>query len=198
MKAKILLFFLTISFVSFAQFKPHIGMNWAQLSTEPQNFTEEGRAGFVIGAGFKFGEDFYLEPALQFSNLGTKLISKDDKDITHQSYVQTIRIPLMVGYDFMDKESAFNLRVFTGPSASVVMGVNTENSDAAAGIVPESKEHFASSIWGWNVGAGVDITIFYIELSYEIGMTDFYSDKSPQLQGTKNNAFYITAGINLF
>ena len=198
MKTKVLLILLSFSTISFAQFKPHIGMNWAQLSTEPQDFKKEGRAGFVIGAGFKFGEAFYFEPGLQFSNLGTKLINKDDNDISHQSYVNTIRIPAIIGYDFMEKESPLNLRAFSGPSASIVMGVNTENSQAAVGNAPDGKDHYANTIWGWNFGAGVDIWIIFVEVSYELGMSDFYSDKTPELQGTKNNAFFVTAGINLF
>lgn len=198
MKARLILPLLFISSMAIAQFKPHIGMNWAQLSSEPQDFTKEGRLGFVIGAGFKFGESWYVEPGVQFSNLGTKLINKDDNDITHQSYVQTIRVPVMAGYDLMDKESLLNLRLYTGPSASFVMGVNTENSAAPDGVLPEGKENYVNTIWGWNFGVGIDITFIYVELGYELGLTDFYSIKTPNTSGVKNNAFFITAGVNLF
>lgn len=198
MKTRLLIVLLSVSAMSFAQFKPHIGMNWSLLSSEPQDFTKEGRAGFVIGAGFKFGESFYFEPGVQYSNLGTTLINKADQNISNQSYVQTIRIPVMGGFDFMDSDSPFNLRVFTGPSLSLVMGVNTENSAAASSDTPDGKEHYANAIWGWNVGAGMDILFVYVEVSYELGMTDFYSTESPGFTGIKNNAVFITAGVNLF
>ena len=195
MKLRAILLFTLVSTFAFAQFKPHIGFNWAQLSTEPQDFTHEGRLGFVIGAGFKFGESFYLEPGIQFSNLGTKLISKDADDngdiIEHQSYVQTIRIPVMLGYDFMDKDDFLNLRVFTGPSASIVMGVTSEG-------LTTTTDDYASTIWGWNFGAGLDVWFVYLELGYEMGISDFYSTSKIDHQGTKNNAFYVTAGVNLF
>jgi len=197
MKLRAILLFTFISTLAFAQFKPHIGFNWSQLSTEPQDFTHEGRLGFVIGAGFKFGESFYLEPGIQLSYLGTKLISKDKDDngetIEHQSYVNTLRIPVMVGYDFMDKDDFLNLRVFTGPSASVVMGVTTEGA-----AVNVTKEDYASTIWGWNFGAGLDVWFVYLDIGFEMGISDFYSTDKIDHKGTKNNAFYVTAGVNLF
>ncbi|MCT4623513.1 MAG: PorT family protein [Schleiferiaceae bacterium] len=187
MKKGLLIALLIISTTAWSQIKPHIGVNWSQLSTEPQDFKQEGRAGMQLGVGWKFGEDFYFEPAVQWAFIGTKLVHSTEPSNDVESTVNIFRIPVMLGYDFMDKDAFFNFRLFTGPSAAFVLSTTGPNA--------LTKEDYASTIWGWDFGTGVDISFLYLELSYELGLTPVFANTSV-LGDAKNNAFLLTLGAN--
>ena len=60
-----------------------------------------------------------------------------------------------------------------------------------------TKEDYASTIWGWDLGAGIDVWFVYLELAYEAGLSPVFSDTDKHGNG-KNNAFLLTLGANLF
>ncbi len=185
----LLAFTLGILFSSQAQlsFKPHFGFNWSQLSTEPQDFKQEGRPGFQLGVGLRIGGQWYIEPAAQWAFISTDLVHANDASNDIESSVNLFRVPLMFGYDFMEKSNLVNVRLFTGPSAAFVLSTTGTNAP--------DKDAYASTIWGWDIGAGVDIWFVYLELSYEIGLSPVFDT---ELSDATNNAFIITLGANLF
>ena len=188
-----LVFFTTHAMAQFS-LKPHVGLNFSQLSDTPEQLKDEARVGFVAGVGFKIGARVYFEPSLQYAAFGTKLVSRDDQDVSHQSYVKTLRIPAVVGFHLFDEDSFINVRAFTGPSVAFVFAVDHESSTQLA----LDKEDYASSIWGWNFGLGADVWFLYLELGYELGLTNYYSTSVIDHKDAKNNVFTITIGADLF
>ena len=168
--------------------KPHLGFNISQLSTEPQDFTQEGRVGALLGVGVMIGSKFYVEPAVQWTSMGTEMIHKDDEDFNFDSQISLFRIPVMFGYNFMDQDAFFNLRLYTGPSASFVLSVDES-------LI--TKDQYSSMIWGWDIGVGMDVWILYLELGYEMGLSPVFDSELLDTDA-KNNAFLFTIGANLF
>lgn len=142
-----------------------------------------------FGVGVRIGDRLYVEPAVQWAFLNADLTSTEGASTTVESSVNLFRVPLMFGYDFMEKDNFLNIRAFTGPAANFVLSTDGPNS--------LSKDDYASAIWGWDIGAGVDIWFVYLELSYEIGISSVFSD-TDALGDAKNNAFLLTLGANLF
>ena len=181
-------FLFSIGTMAQITFKPHFGFNWSQLSSEPQDFSQEGRPGLQLGVGLRIGDRFYIEPAAQWAFIATDLVHTDDASNDIESSVNLFRIPVMFGYDFMEKDNFVNVRVFTGPSAAFVLSTSGTNAP--------DKDNYASTIWGWDVGAGVDIWFVYLELSYEFGLSSVFDAQG--YPDANNNAFIITLGANLF
>lgn len=62
------------------------------------------------------------------------------------------------------------------------------------------KDDFKSPVFGWNAGIGVDILVFFFDLNYQFGLSDVFENLSIQGiegQNSKNNIFYLSAGIRL-
>lgn len=181
--------FALISAQAQIRIKPHIGFNWSQLSSEPQDFTQEGRIGAMAGVGIQIGDKFYVEPAAQWALVSTDLVNSNSQNVSIENSVNLFRVPLMAGYRFLDRDAFFNIRVFTGPAANFVLSVNSTSDEV-------SKDDYKSMVWGWDAGVGVDVWFVYLELGYEFGLSPVFSDTN--FSNAKNNAFYVAIGANLF
>ena len=188
----IILFLSTNSFGQI-NLKPHIGANYTSLSSDPNDWLSEAKAGTVIGLGVQIGGRLYLEPGLQWTNATVKLVpnvSQLSGDV-EMNFVG-FRIPLMVGYRLLGEGDGFNVRIFAGPS--VMLNTKSEiNSD-----LPElSEATINNAIWGANIGAGLDFLFLYFEIGYEAGLNTLTKEDIENWNDPKRNLFYLTLGANL-
>jgi hypothetical protein len=59
------------------------------------------------------------------------------------------------------------------------------------------KDDVESPSWGAHLGAGLDLSIFYLDLVYEWSLTNVQKDVDA-IDFGKHRSFYITAGIWLY
>jgi len=189
------IFFSAIALGSYAQLtvKPHLGFNFSRLSTEPVNYeSPSARPGGMLGIGFKFGESWYLEPGIQLTSMSWDMVHSTDQDLDYSPFINGIRVPFVGGYQFGSNDALVNFRVFAGLSAQFILDVDQPNiSDE----VPQP-EDFTGTIWGANVGMGLDIWFLYLELGYDAGLSKYFQNTAKFGEG-KNNMLWLTLGVNL-
>ncbi|MEH0154351.1 porin family protein [Limibacter armeniacum] len=169
------------------ELKPHIGINAFRYNDDPGTFESDARAGIQLGASLAIGNKVYFEPGFQFVNRKTELVSTQTdrelsiREVIAQPDLKGIRVPLLVGLRFADADAPVNFRVFAGPSATFL--TNKE----------ENVFHdftFKETDWGMNVGAGLDLFIFFIDAGYEFGINKTFAD-------TRSRSLYANAGVKI-
>ncbi len=174
----------TISVQAQVTLRPQIGFNASSLTSDLDSLAYNNNVGFQLGADLVFGNKFYVQPGVMFEYLNNPIdpLTGEDQDFS-RSYV---RIPVMVGYNFAGAEKSFGFRVFTGPNASFRVSSDSDNTDI--------EESIKGAIFGWNAGLGLDISILFVDLGYQFGLSEVFDDFD---SGARNNLFYANAGIRV-
>jgi hypothetical protein len=165
------------------QIKPGAGVNFTNISGEGAE--AKGQLGWQIGGSIAFGEKFYVEPGVFYQKNALEFTTANGGTSSDLSY-SGVRIPVAVGLDLLgNSDSVAGLRIFGGGSAFVV--TRTDGNSL-------TKDQIESPQWGVFAGAGVDIAIFYIDLSYQWSLTNVQKDIT-QIDLGKSKGIFITAGL---
>ena len=192
MKIRFYFFLAFISFIfidhSYAQIeiKPAIGINFTGFSQDPENATTSSQLGWQLGGTVSFGDKLYGEGGI-FWTYKSNEISENDTNFTFSTSQSGIRIPAMVGYHLLGSGGGLvGLRAFGGASVYIVTKVDA---------LDLTKEDFNTASWGVFLGAGVDISMFFVDLKYEWSLTDVSSVTSFDVG--KSRSLFVNAGIRL-
>ncbi len=174
--------------------KIHAGLCFTDLNTHPKDVAAAGRAGTISGLGMAIGNKFYGEFGANYYLIHYKLgefVGSSSLGVRIKAKIHTVRVPVNLGYRFIKakRERTVNMRLFTGPVGSFVAGVGFD-----APIEWFSEEDFSPYILGWNFGMGIDLWLFFIEGSYELGITDMFKNDPNH---AKNNALAGTLGMRI-
>jgi len=150
--------------------------------------------GFKSGSGSSFGafarlggSKIYLQPELLYSSkTGTYTTNSTTQDVK----MQTIQIPVLLGYKMLDLKIA-SIRAFTGPAASFVTNGSLKN------LATQAKENFTSNnmLWAWQLGAGIDVLKFTLDMRYDLGLSEL---KSISTDTFKGRTFTVSLGFKFF
>ncbi len=156
------------------------------------------KSGFTSGAGANFGvfariggSKIYLQPELLYSSKTATYILKNDLTgaviSNNDVKFKTIQIPLLLGFKVLDLKIA-SLRAFTGPAALFVTDGSLKN------LANQAKESFTSGKmgWDWQLGAGVDVLMFTLDMRYELGLSEL---KSVTMNSFKGKTFTVSLGF---
>lgn len=166
--------------------KPAVGINFTDLSKDESTGEYKSKVGWQIGGSIMLGEKkFYLEPGIFYvqksSEFESSSSSVDDIDFD----LSGIRIPVTIGVNLGDEKSSVKFRIFGGGSAFILTDVKDLD-----------KDDFKDACWGLYAGAGLDISMFFLDASYEWSLTDVSEDVSNIDVGKTRSAF-IQAGIRI-
>ena len=102
-----------------------------------------------------------------------------------------INIPVLIGFRLFEGEDskAFGIRGFAGPNFAI--NVNEKLDDSFGSI---NKDNISSSQIAALVGGGVDLSIFFVDVAYKIGLTKFFKDIN---NDANKHIFFVNAGIRL-
>lgn len=187
---------------SYGDFRVYVGLN----STSGNGFKDfvngvvhdhsvNGQMGYTVGIAGTFGNHFYLSPGVYYAAQKTETTTTEQGNLPGaasfkgKTTVNSINLPIRVGFRLLDANHSgtFNLRLFGGVLGSHVLGVSHEGDDD----IMVEKEDFNDFMISAQFGFGLDILIAFVDIGYDLGMTDFY-----KLEGTqKSNQFFINAGI---
>ncbi len=193
---KILLSFVLIAFCAGAvsaqlTLRPYLGINSNSLSEDLGDLAEwKSKIGYQVGADLQIGSKFYVQPGVQLefakNKIEPKIAGAESSDFTRTH----LRIPVMVGYAFGEVDGDLAARIFTGPNASILMAAEADDEDI--------KDQLKNAVFGWNVGVGLDFSILFIDLGYQIGLSDVFDDLGIDAEnGSRGNAFYANAGLRI-
>jgi len=179
------------------EIRPFVGANFSNVSETPDGTDTKAKLGGQVGAHVMIGNQFHLYPGIAYFSRSTEFTTVEDFN-TDQT-VEGVILPLLVGYRFVDADSDpfMNFRVFAGPSVMFLTTTEYDNGDF------DEEVNWNSSQWGAQVGAGLDISIFFLDVTYEFGLTNAHDGISGEdnvfnnFDEVKQNTFLINAGVRL-
>jgi len=168
------------------EIKPAIGINFTGFSQDPENATSSAQLGWQLGGTVSFGDKLYGEGGV-FWTYKANDISETDTNITFSTSLSGIRIPIIIGYHLLGKENDFiGLRAFGGGSMTVISNVDAEGL---------SKSDFTSPAYGVFLGAGLDVSILFLDLKYEWSLSDVSSISKFDVGQART--IFINVGVRL-
>jgi len=201
MKKSILLATLLLAgtFSAMAQFeiRPLAGLNFSNVSETPDGVNTQAKVGYQVGANVLIGNNWILYPGIQYFQRNTEFSSTNPNG-GNDSYDQEIGgviIPILGGFRFLnpDTDPFINFRIMAGPSISFLTKTTFSQN------IIDDEIDWKSSVWGGQVGAGLDVSIFFLDVNYEFGLSKNAdaSENASNFNDIRNNTFYISAGVRL-
>ena len=154
-------------------------------------FSASSKVGFHVGGlvEFKLTDKFAVQPELLFSTKGAK---SDFFGFTSEENLSYIDLPIMVKYFVME-----GLSIEAGPQVSFLMSAKAK----VDGVSFDSKPLYNSTDFGFNIGAGYELTSgLFFQARYNLGLSDISKEipvdpLDPQLNyKEKNNGFQVSVG----
>lgn len=174
--------------------RPYAGLNSSTIQGEPADIIDfDSGTGFQVGVDMQLGNRLYVQPGVQLEFLKNNATLTNAMETDGSLNRTGVRIPVMVGYRVFseDSDAKFNLRLFTGPNAFLQVSANSDND------LNLNDNAFNDVVWGWNAGAGLDISILFVDVGYQAGITNLSDNQQMETQA-RNNVFYGNAGLRLF
>ena len=178
-------------------FGPQIGYTASKLSTNTSEIKSNFKSNFLFGAFVRIGEKIYVQPEVNWLTQGGLWKQEGlDKDI--EMTYKTIQIPVSVGWRIIDLKLV-NIRLFGGAAANIAT-----NKEMKIGDIDEPLEDadWNSVAWQYQVGAGVDVLMFALDVKYMGGINNLYKGNDLEFDGktlsTKSNLFTVTLGWKIF
>jgi hypothetical protein len=195
----VVVLFFTVS--SYAQFHigPHIGYTGSNLSIDKDTITNSLKNNFVVGAFARFGKKIYVQPEINWLTQGSvfKYPSWGSFSPVEQSIkLSTIQVPVNIGWRIINLKVT-NIRVFGGVAANFIVNttIETTGGDGDYELLPK-EDDFSNIAWQWDVGVGVDVLMFTLDVKYLGGINNILKDFNYE-DGTltsKSNLFMVTLG----
>lgn len=189
--------FLVNSAMAQVEIRPFLGANFSNVSKTPDGASTQAKIGGQIGASLMIGNRFHLNPGIAYFSRTTEYVFSDSPELDADLLINGVSIPILVGYRFVDptSEPLFNFRLYAGPSL-MFLTKNEFSGDTENDIID-----WNNTLWGGQVGAGIDLFIFFVDVSYEFGLTDTFdggeNNTISDFTKVKNNTFYVNAGVRL-
>ena len=162
-----------------------VGYNSSKLTTNTSTFSADPEGGYNFGAFGRFGGKFYFQPEfLYVVNNGGFTVGATTDAIKMKS----IQVPLLLGFKLLDLKVA-KLHAFTGPAVAFATGYESDKN---------LTYNIKNSTWDYQLGAGIDVLIFTLDLRYSWGISDKLDTSALNTNFTsKVNAFRVSLGIKL-
>ncbi|HRZ97661.1 MAG TPA: outer membrane beta-barrel protein [Paludibacter sp.] len=153
---------------------------------------------FHMGAFARFiKKKFYIEPSILYSLEKKQYeITLDDlvnNEITPDKFaeIKTIDVPILFGIKLLDLRIA-NIRAFAGPKLRFDAGSTPRVSDVGEFISDVKKANL-----GFELGAGVDVLMFALDLQYNL-IGDMYETKIENVKFDPSSTFVVSLAWKLF
>ena len=197
-KYLIILAMVLFSVSVFGQFTigPKVGYNASKLSTNLDTITSNFKSGFSIGVFVRIGKRFYFQPEVYYTTQGG-VFESNAKDWKQKVNIGSLDIPALVGFKLI-KSKVVNLRILAGPLASFVVNKSVKN---AGGVLEPIKNADINSVnWAVQVGAGLDVLFFTLDVRYQIGLNNLIKTiiiENNAVLNSKNNVWVVSLGFKI-
>lgn len=156
------------------------GINTTTFPTSSSSFSADSRGGYNFGAFGRFGgKRLYFQPEfLYVSNKGDITVNNSKDAVTMKS----IQVPALLGINLLNLKVA-SVHLFTGPAISFSSGYDSSK---------DLPYNLNNSTVDYQIGGGVDVLIFTLDLRYSMGLSDKFSTSD---FSSKVNTFCVSLGI---
>lgn len=188
-KVFLIALFSIITLNGFSQFEIKVfgGINASTLTKPVEGFSYSPNIGYQFGASVLIGKTWYVEPGIMWMKTDQE-IKVDSSSQVDNNIISTVKIPVYIGYRFFGgSENILNLRVFAGVTANIVTDIKYAGSSF-------NKDVFNGAIWGADIGAGLDVLFLFLDVGYEFGLSNVFTNESVN---SKNNVFYVNLGFRI-
>jgi len=193
-KITLLFVMVLVSGIVFGQFSigPKIGFNTNKLTTDVDEYASDATNNFNFGAFARFGTKIYLQPEVNWLTIGGVLEDKASLNpVKTEIEMKSIEIPVILGWRLINL-GAGNIRILLGPSGTLVVD-KTVKPDATI-TDPIEEADLEDFLWGFNLGAGVDIFMFTLDIRYQMGINEVLTKVQEFDVNSRNNMFAISLG----
>ncbi len=187
MKILVLTFFLSFGVVSaFSQLPKTLdfgvkgGINSSQMITTDgivssvnyTNFITAAKSGFNMGLFARLGgKRVYFQPEILYCQKNGESFSEQ---LVQSLKIRSIQVPILLGYKLINLKFG-SLHAVTGPALSYSLG----ESQLLSSMTQLKLNPIKNSSWNWQLGGGIDILMFTLDLRYEWGITPFSGLSTP-------------------
>jgi hypothetical protein len=175
---------------------PKIGFNTSKLTTDLDQVNSDLKNSFNFGVFLRLGKKIYVQPEVNWLTRGgvfTRPEIDNINPINQEIDMKTIEIPVLLGWRIANL-GVGNIRVFAGPSASIVTDGTVSTKSEEGFINPIKDSDLEDMIWGFNVGAGVDVLMFTLDVRYQMGLNEVIQKIEGFDFKSKNNIFAVSLG----
>ncbi len=154
---------------------PRAGLAISHIDNQVGNgFVIKGRSGFTIGSDWRIEKNkFYLQPGLFLQHINTRLSDPTPADPNEfESRITSLKVPLSVGWYVFGRRRLIVLHTKTGLVPELVLG------SKAVDELGYSKDLLNNFQINGMFGLGVDIAIFTINLSHQVGFSSMLKDNN--------------------
>jgi hypothetical protein len=163
------------------------GSNYSELPVS-NGFDSKYAAGFFGGAMARFDfKRFYVQNEILYSEKSSK-IERTAQSSSKNATWRSLEIPLLIGYKVID-QSTLNVRVFGGGVYSYVLDENFSSLNQ----LKASYGKFDKSNIGYQIGAGIEMWKFTLDVTYQGGLNNLSKEFS-----SKPNSFNVSVGYFIF
>lgn len=173
-------------------YNPKIGLHISAIDGKfKDSVSLNSRVGWQIGLDIRKGSGiFFLNPGLHYKVTGIDLQKKVNtsgsiKDLTGQSTIQTLDLPINGGLFLTGKDQAL-LRIFVhgGITPSYIVGIKSVDK---FDLKPTEFNRFQLGV---NAGVGIDLLFLNVGLNYEYYLMDYFKN-----QPGKNRTISLNLGF---
>jgi hypothetical protein len=192
-KVLITLSIVALTMVTFAQ-KFDLGikasLNNTKLSSDLSTFSPNAQGGYNFGVFGRFGgKSVYFQPEFLY------VVKNGGFNVSTASgavKMKSIQIPALLGVNLLNLKVA-TIHAFTGPAFSYIADGSSENTGNYL------VNNFKSTVWDYQLGAGVDVLMFTVDIRYEWGLTkEFDASYLGSNFTNKGNTFAVSLGYRFF
>lgn len=174
MKKIIVAIFFSLAFANpaSAQMKYAVigGLNFGYFNEVPPLLDAFSSLGYMIGVQGSVGANIFFEPAVEYASYGSTILMDDAS--RHTMRTNYIRVPLQAGVKVFE-DAPVNIEVRAGLSESFLTGFTDQSSGPSPAFVKSNINKWRT---GAVIGGGVRILFLKLDLEYEWGITDFFSN----------------------
>jgi long-subunit fatty acid transport protein len=177
------------------KFGAKAGLNISSITGDTDGFGDiSSKVGFQVGgfAEIKVSDKFAIQPELLYSAQGAKAkISEEGVSIKGTQKLAYLNIPVMAKYYVTE---GFSLEA--GPQLGFLLSAEQEATVSFEGESvtdsADNKEDFNSIDFGFNLGAGYDVTEnINLGVRYSIGLSNILKDSGDIKQNNSNIAIAV-------
>ncbi|HWZ22641.1 MAG TPA: porin family protein [Cytophagaceae bacterium] len=198
MKKLLLLSFFCALFINAQAQKPFTfgpmigaGFNTSHFSgTGAEGYKSKANGNFLGGAFARISiKRVYIQPELYYSSKISNFTYPYSGSAKNQIKTGNVNINALVGVKLLKLSGLFNLRVFAGPSTSLIVANGYYYNGTKEGTA-----NLKSSSFNVQAGLGVDISKLTIDFRYEQGLNNISNAYNTNL---KINSVFVTLGFKI-
>lgn len=167
-----------------------VGINFSNLSENPEGTEITGKAGYQFGGSLLIGDKFYIEPGFQVERNSRDFKYTEDGNYEFKVTEKWMKVPVHIGYHIAGKRGhALAIRIFGGPSVSF-LGAFTSEDNLESFVEDDLKD----ARWAVDAGIGIDVLFLFAEFNYAYSLNKYSTIDNFD---AKHGAYIINVGAKI-